>query len=856
MMRQYRRIKESCTDAILFFRLGDFYEMFQHDAKEASSILNLTLTQRNGIPMCGIPYHAAPSYISRLLTAGRKVAICEQVSPPAKGKGITRREIVEIITPGTVVDEKFLDQKSNNYILSLGRTETTVSASYIDTSTGEFVITAFPWEDRAGKLKELLYRIMPREMIIQESLLEEDRIISAIISEKENLLVNRFPDWSYEQEESRKKVEAQFQVTSLKGFGIQDNDTALFSCGVLLDYIRETAKMMLPHIRSVKRITESSCLILDESTQKNLELIRNLQDGSRKYSLLDILDNTKTALGARKLKQWILQPLIDIEAIRSRQERVELLYRNQLLLSSVRDRLSSVLDLERLAARVALDKAHAKDLLGIKTSLWGVLDLGDMLVESAFPDPFWVKENDTRREVTILATLIDSSISEDPSILLSEGNLIKDGYSSELDRLKERRKNSRQILDDYVKGEKEKSGITSLKIRYNRIIGYYLEVTKANIDKVPGHFIRRQSLLGSERYTTDQLVELETELNSLSETIINLEKKLFMAIRCEVKKSVGLLLKTAGHLARIDCIQSLAQAATIGGYTRPAVTGPPELRIHRGRHPVVEAHLPPGDFVPNSIHIGGSRPFFILLTGPNMAGKSTYLRQTALIILMAQMGSYIPAEEASIGIVDKIFCRVGATDNLARGESTFLVEMNETANILRNATENSLVIMDEVGRGTSTHDGLSIAWAVSEYLLDNTRAKTLFATHYHELTLLRNEALDNFSMEVKEHKGSIVFLKKVTPGPAGHSYGIHVAGLAGLPEEVLLRAEELLRQIEQVETREFLGTPERKERKPSQNELFSREEVLIKRIQSLDITKMTPLDALNLIAGWKKELEE
>ncbi|MEW5814518.1 MAG: DNA mismatch repair protein MutS [Spirochaetota bacterium] len=860
MMKQYQRIKHKAKDAILFFRLGDFYEMFQQDAREASALLNLTLTQRNGIPMCGIPYHAAHSYIARLLNAGKKIAICEQITLPKTGRGIVDRDIVEIITPGTVVDENYLDKSANNYLVSLGRYKYELSFAYLDSSTGEFYATSFAWDERAERLKEEINRLKPREMLIQESLIEEDSIINNIIHEQQGLMINRYPDWYYDLDNSRKKLEKQFSVANLKGFGITDATNAILSTGVLLEYLEETSKALLPHIREIRLYGDADFLRLDESTQKNLEIVRNLYDGGKRYTLLEVLDYTKTSMGSRKLRKWLLHPLNNLDRILARLNKVDILYRNQILLASIRENLGSMLDIERLSARVAMDKANAKDLLGIKNTIFNVIALEELLKNFHCETLFSGQVQETKNEVYSLAEFLDRAIMEDPSIVITEGRLIKNGYSEELDTIKKLKKDSQMILNDYLKSEKDKTGISSLKIRYNKIIGHFLEVTKANSRFVPGHFIRRQSLVGSERYTTDKLIELETSLNNAAERIIELEKQLFLDIRARVKKAVPELLETADYISDVDSYASFAQAATIHGFTMPKLDTSKEVIIIDGRHPVVEAHLPPGEFIPNSVQVNSDSCSFILLTGPNMAGKSTFLRQTALIVLMAQAGSFVPAQEAKIGIVDKIFCRVGASDNLARGESTFLVEMNETANILRSATERSLIIMDEVGRGTGTNDGLSLAWAVSEYILDKIHAKTLFATHYQELTQLEHPKITNLSMDVLEKGDEVIFLKKVKKGPSSNSYGIHVAELAGLPGEVIGRAKEVLKRTLLPASAAVLKKESSQESKSQtkryihQGELFSPYEMLAKEIASVDINNVTPVDALNLIARWKKEL--
>jgi DNA mismatch repair protein MutS len=853
MMIQYRKIKEQYSDTILFFRLGDFYEMFERDAKEASQILDITLTKRNGVPMCGIPYHAAQSYIAKLLKAQKKIAICEQTHVPKPGKGIATREVIEVITPGTVVDENLLERNENNYLVSIGRFNTKYALAYIDCSTAEFYAGSFSENERVEWIKRELIRLGPKEIIIQESLIEDDEAVRKILFEREGIVINRYPDWNFDYDTNRSMLQKQLGVANLKGFGIDEGAAEVPVAGVLLDYIRETSKSMLPHIRSLSIITESSYVCLDESTQRNLELIRNLQDGSKRYSLLQVLDFTKTSMGARRLKQWMLHPLIDRTAIEKRLDSVDLLYRNQILLSHIRELLGKILDIERISAKIAMDRAHAKDLLGIRFSLEWIIYIIDLISTYTKMENVIKAIEPSIEDSKALIDLIDRSIMEEPSILLNEGNLIKKGYNEELDKLRKLTENARGVLEKLLIEEKKKTNISSLKLRYNRIIGYYFEVTKTNLHLVPPYFIRRQSLVSGERFSTEQLIEKETEINSASERIVELEKELFLHIRNKVKEKIPFLIAIADKIAVLDVLQSFAFSSTTCGYTRPIVKDDTALIIKEGRHPVVEAHLPSGSFIPNSITMNTKEGLFVLLTGPNMAGKSTFLRQVALIVLMAHMGCFIPASEAEIGIVDKIFCRVGATDNLARGESTFLVEMNETAHILRSATERSLLILDEVGRGTSTNDGLSIAWAVTEYILKNKRAKTLFATHFHELTSLSHPDIINLSMEVLERGGEIVFLKKVKNGPADNSYGIHVARLAGLPEEVIERARGILEEI--IEKRNEVKCALSEKPEMSQSMLFSIPEMIIQEIKGFDINAFTPLQALNTIERWKKELK-
>ena len=855
MMRQYKRIKKSHTDSILFFRLGDFYEMFLSDAKEASSILNITLTKRHGIPMCGIPYHAAHGYISRLLKAGKKIAVCEQTRMPADGRGIADREVVEIITPGTVVDEDFLDKDKNNYLLAAGKYRNSLSIAYTDLSTGEFFASSFNADHTVEILRRELLRLSPGEVLIQQSLLEDNDSAARLLDERNNLLVNRYPDWAFDIENSAELLKKQFNLHSLKGFGISDDDPAVFSCGVVLEYLADTSKSLLPHIRRLKIIRDEDFLMLDESSLRNLEICSNLQDGSRRYSLLEVLDHTRTAMGARKLKNWLLHPLLSKDEIVSRQQRVEFLYHNQILLSGLTEKLSGILDIERLTSRIGMDKAYAKDLLAVRNSLRSSFELNLLLTEWKSGQGPGTLEKSAADSAAEMLNLLENSIDEDPSVVLTEGRMIKPGFSTELDKLKNLKQQSKKILTEYIEKEKQESGIASLKIRYNKIIGYFIEVTKTNLNLVPPHFIRRQSLVSAERFTTDRLIQLETDLNSASDDAVELEKTLFLEVREKIKQKIDTLLTLSEYISVIDCLSSLSAAATKYGYVKPVINETDSVVIIKGRHPVVEANIPYGEFIPNNLNFKSGGIKFALITGPNMAGKSTYLRQNALIILMAQTGSFIPAERAEIGLVDRIFCRVGASDNLARGESTFMVEMNETANILNSATDRSLVIMDEVGRGTGTNDGLSIAWAVSEYLLNRIKSKTLFATHYHELTKLEHPNLTNLSLEVKESGNEIVFLKRIKEGPADASYGIHVASLAGLPEQVINRAGEIQHELENREQTVDVSVKNASEKQSDDRitELFAAEDMLKGEVLGFDLNNCTPLQALNKIEEWKKK---
>ncbi|ORC37226.1 DNA mismatch repair protein MutS [Marispirochaeta aestuarii] len=850
MMRQYRRIKQENRDAILFFRLGDFYEMFEQDAREVSGILNITLTKRHNIPMCGIPYHAASAYIGRLLKAGKKIAVCEQTALPPKGKGIAEREVVEIITPGTVLEEDYLDNRRNNYLFSFGIYGSTACFAYLDLSTGDFKATSVKKERFHEYLSLELNRLDPKEVLLQESLYDEDQVLRQIIGDRKSMVINRIPDWHFDQTDAFQRLCRQFGTANLKGFGIDQDDPLVMTTAAVLEYVGETSKTLLDHIRSMERYTDETYVGLDTATQRNLELVRNLNDGSEQYTLLEVLDYSRTSLGARRIRSRLLHPLRNMEQINSRLDALEALYRNQILLGSIRDELGGVLDLQRLATRVALQKAHAKDLLSIRNTLSSARRIPGLLQGCGNKEALPALSPEQEMTLDRLTELLSESLHEDPSILLTEGRLIAPGYHKELDRLRNARRDRKRVLDEYLERERASSGIANLRIKYNKIIGYFFEITKSNLKAVPEHFIRRQSLVGSERFTTDELIHIETEVNSAAERAIELEREVFLELREKVRTSLDELYACAEYLAEMDALASFAYAATVHGFIRPQVGGSGGIIIEEGRHPVVEKHLPPGDFIPNSLRLGGEDPPFALITGPNMAGKSTVLRQTALIVLMAQIGSFVPAARAEIGLVDRIFCRVGASDNLARGESTFLVEMNETANILRYMSNSSLVIMDEVGRGTSTNDGLSIAWAVSEYILEK-KVNTLFATHYHELTSIENPGLRNLHMEVLEKEGEIIFLKRLKEGAAAGSYGIHVARLAGIPDQVIRRAAEILGGLDDGAQLTVLppGAGE------IQHDLFGADDMVIQEIKNLKIDSTTPLEALNFLARLQKTLK-
>ncbi|MCR5605787.1 MAG: DNA mismatch repair protein MutS [Treponema sp.] len=859
LMIQYQSIKDNYKNEVLFFRLGDFYEMFNDDAVEVSRLLNLTLTHRGAQPMCGIPYHASKIYIARLLRLGKKIAICEQVGEIAHGKGLTERKVIEVITPGTAVESEYLDLGTNSYLAALNVVNGIAAFAFIDVTTSEFHATSWKASSMLDGFSKELGRCSPKELILPDSL-KKNKDVQTVLESYQTLSVSYYPDWHFSQELSYKRLINQFKTVNLKSFSLTETSPEVSPAGFLLDYLQKTTNTEAPHIEGISVYKESQYVIIDDSSRRNLEIVSNLRDGSVQYTLLECVNHTLTAMGKRMIRSWLLFPLSSSKAVLQRQEKVAFFVEKQNVMDNVRKSLEPVLDIERLASRIAMDRAHAKDLKALSFSLqcWNNTI---QLLDDAFD---LLDISDARN----IINLIESSICDDPATSLTDGRIIKDGWSKELDHWREVQSNFSQILEEYAEEERKKTGIPNLKIKYNNNAGYFIEVTKGKLSQVPSHFIMRRSLVNAERYTTERLQELESELNTAGSKILELERDLFLDIRNRLHSYVPYLLKVAENIGFVDVTASFAYSANLHNWVRPVIDDSLVFDVKDGRHPVVEMHLPSGEFVPNdlSIEAGSSvkKPVFCLITGPNMAGKSTYLRQNALIALLAQTGCYVPASSAHIGIVDRIFCRVGASDNLARGESTFLVEMSETAHILRSATEKSLVIMDEVGRGTSTEDGLSIAWAISEYLLNSIRCKTLFATHYHELTRLSHPALQDLCMEVSETDGSVIFLRKVIKGAAANSYGLHVAKLAGVPSAVVERAQDILNHIQSVDENRDLSQikteieqPENatKNKKPASTPgLFSDEEMILDAILSVDTDNITPMQALKYISSWKNTL--
>lgn len=795
MMRQYLDVKENCKDCILFFRLGDFYEMFFEDAKIASKELELVLTGRDcGLeeraPMCGIPYHAANAYIGRLVSAGYKIAICEQLEDPSAAKGIVKRGIIKIITPGTYTDSSFLEENKNNYIMSFYLEDNICSMSFADISTGEFNCTHSNFKE--ALVLDEISKFAPREIILDENI--NENFICTIKERFTNISISKIKEENFSHNIDE-NLKSQFN-----NFKKNEYETIVKkSCNGLLYYIFHTQKNILSNINKINYYNIIDYLTIDVNSRRNLEITENLREKTKKGSLLWVLDKTNTAMGGRQLRRWIEQPLINKNAIENRLNAVEELLNNLSLQEDLKENLKSIYDIERIVGKVASKSVNAKELISLRCSISKVPFIKKCL--SNFKSDLFLnmKENiDTLEDIT---ELLNKSLLDNPSLSVKEGNIIKEGFNEEVDSLREGKSNGKKWIASLEQKEREETGIKSLKVSYNKVFGYFIEVTKANLSLVPeGRYIRKQTLSNAERYITPELKEMEEKILGAEEKLIDIEYKLFTNIRDLIEENIDRMQKSARIISDIDCLCSLATVAIDNNYKKPIINAKDEIHIEEGRHPVVEKVIPKGEFVSNDSLIDIKENQLILITGPNMAGKSTYMRQVALITIMAQIGSFVPAKSANISICDKIFTRIGASDDLAAGKSTFMVEMWEVSNILKNATPKSLVLLDEVGRGTSTYDGLSIAWAVIEYICNNKdlRCKTLFATHYHELTKLENtiNGVKNYSVSVSELENEIVFLRKIIRGGADQSYGIEVAKLAGLPSPVITRAKEILNNIE------------------------------------------------------------
>ena len=882
MLQQYMEIKSSHEDAILFYRMGDFYEMFFDDAVLAAKVLGITLTSRssknaeNKIPMCGVPYHAASSYLAKLVKAGHRVAVCEQVEDPRSVKAgkIVKREVARVVTPGVTTDEQLLDEKSNRYLstifLSSDKSNVTYGVAHLDISTGEFLVSE---HDNLDGLLDELTRMAPAELLAEDSEEENGQeVIAAIMAFLPNLCLTRRPEHTFYLETARETLLEHFETLNLAGFGCEHMKAGISAAGALLQYVLETQKTACSHIEKLIPVILEDVLIVDEPSRRNLELAQTIVGGSRKGSLLDTLDYTSTPMGARLLKRRLLFPLRDVDQIRARLEGVEVLYTDSRLRESLLGLLTDVYDLERLNSRVVLGGANPRDLLAIRNTLAQLPAIKNLFSE--VKDGILHQIVSELNELPEIRTLLEKCIRDDAPITLREGKIIRDGFHPELDELMAIQRDGRGMILALEAKERERTGIAKLKIGFNKVFGYFLEVSRGQLANVPDYFIRKQTLVNAERFITPDLKEFESKVMGAEEKRLDLEYQIFTDTRNQVASQSRALLETAANLARLDYFTCLAEAARRHRYVKPDVNDSEEITIIEGRHPVIERTLPAGRFVPNDIHLDQENEEVLIITGPNMAGKSTVLRQTALIVLMAQMGSFVPAEKAEIGLVDRIFTRVGAMDDLRRGQSTFMVEMNETANILNNATEKSLVILDEIGRGTSTFDGLAIAWAVAEDLVNknNKGVKTLFATHYHELTelaLTRNR-VKNYNIGVREWNDTIIFLHKIMKGGTNRSYGIQVAALAGVPPKVVERAHEILKNIEQGEFDHF-GKPriaagknmKNKSRAgvsakhPNQLSLFADSlDPVREKLEAIKPDGLSPIEALNLLYELKKLSEE
>ncbi len=854
MMRQYHDAKQQVPDALLFFRMGDFYEMFHEDAKVASQLLGLALTSRdkaNPIPMAGIPVRSVDTYLRRLLALGRKVAICEQMEDPREAKGIVERAVTRIVTPGTVTEESVLEAKTNNFLASLFPTSSGAGLAWVDVSTGTFKVS----EVNGDRVLDELSRIDPSELLLPERLPGDSAEFLATVREAIRGTITTRPDWAYEANEAQRILTTHFGVRTLDGFGCGDLTTALQAAGAALQYLEETQKTGQTHIARIERVRDGARLIMDRTTRRALELTASMGDGARGSTLLAVLDHTRTAMGGRCLKTWLLSPLMDRESIRQRLDAVGELVEDAFRRKDLRETLGGIYDLERIAAKVATGRAGPRDLVSLRESAEKLPALKDRL-GGTYAEAL-AREGERLDTLDDLATLVGQALVDGPPPNQRDGGFIRDGYHEELDELRSLRRDGKDWIAAFQKTESERSGIPSLKVGFNKVFGYYLEITHAHRDRVPAEYHRKQTLKNAERYITPELKEYETKVLTADDKAKALETELFVKLRDAVMAHVPRIQAAAEAVAAVDTLASLAEAAALRGYARPEILDSEELEIRDGRHPVLEVSQTDEPFVPNDVEMAADERRVLVITGPNMSGKSTYLRQTALIVIMAQCGSFVPAKSARIGLADRIFTRVGASDDLSRGKSTFMVEMSETANILNNATSRSLLVLDEIGRGTSTYDGVAIAWAVTEYLATEIGARTLFATHYHELTEIagRFRNVTNLNVAVREWGDEVIFLRKISEGGTDRSYGIHVARIAGVPKQVIKQAGEILARLEE---------GRRPQVKPQtggdhQLALFTPAPLshpVLDELRTIDPDLLTPLEALGRLAALRERLLE
>ena len=873
MMQHYIKTKEEYEDCILFYRLGDFYEMFFEDAETVSKELELTLTGKDcGLaeraPMCGVPFHAADNYINRLVEKGYKVAICEQMEDPKKAKGIVKREVIRVVTPGTNLYTQALDETKNNYIMSVAYISNRFGIAFADVTTGAFMVTEV---EKLRNLLDEIYKFSPAELICNEAFCMSGVDLEELRN-RLHLSVSALDNWYFDDDLCQRTLKDHFHVGTLEGLGLKDYDCATIAAGALLTYLLETQKNSLDHMRKITPYITDKYMLIDSSTRRNLELTETMREKEKRGSLLWVLDKTKTAMGARMLRSFIEQPLIEEEAINQRLDAVEEINRQEMDREEIREYLGPVYDLERLISRVSYQSANPRDLIAFKTSIGMIPHIRRLLGQ--FQSEELKKVYEDMDELQDLYQVLDKAIVEDPPLAMKEGGIIKDGYDQQIDDYRQAKTKGKTWLAELEAEEKEKTGIKNLKIKYNKVFGYYLEVTNSFKDMVPDYYTRKQTLTNAERYITPRLKELEDMILGAEDKLYALEYDRFAEIRNMIAGEVERIQKTARAIAKLDAYLSMALVASRNQYVRPKINTRGIIDIKDGRHPVVEKMITNDMFIPNDTYLDNGKNRISVITGPNMAGKSTYMRQTALIVLMAQIGSFVPASKANIGIVDRIFTRVGASDDLASGQSTFMVEMTEVANILRNATAKSLLILDEIGRGTSTFDGLSIAWAVIEHI-SNPRllgAKTLFATHYHELTELEGKlpGVNNYCIAVKERGDDIVFLRKIVKGGADKSYGIQVAKLAGVPDSVINRAKELVEELVSADITSTVKdiASEGKKSKTKQPvhydevdmeqiSLFDtvKDDDVLEELKSIKIDELRPVDALNVLYRLQNKLK-
>ena len=886
MMQQYLNTKNEYKDCILFYRLGDFYEMFFEDALICSKELEITLTgkdygQKERAPMCGIPHHAVDNYLSKLIDKGYKVAICEQVEDPKTAKGIVKREVVRVVTPGTNTSSQSLDETKNNYLMAIVHTTTAYGISIVDVTTGDFYLTEL---DNNRKLTDEIYKWSPSEIICNDTFMVSGIDIEALKLYK-NISISSLEPWYFDDDLCVRSLKEHFNVGSLDGLGLKDYTIGVIAAGCVMQYLRETQKIALSHITRINPYNYEKFMLLDSSTIRNLELTETIREKQKRGSLLWVLDKTKTAMGARLLRKFLEQPLIDLDMINERLEAVSSFKDNMIVREEIREYLGPIYDLERLMSKVSYKSANPRDLIAFKSSLSMLPHIKYLLVNMLNSEKSHNKANlletvteqlDTLEDIF---SLIDKSIEDEPPITTKEGGIIKIGYNDEVDRLRSAKTEGKNWLMELEARQREATGIKNLRIKFNKVFGYYLEVTNSYKNLVPDSWTRKQTLTNAERYTTTELKELEDIILGAEDKLFSLEYDLFCEIRDRIAAEVSRIQSTAKAVAKIDVFSSLALVAEQNNYVRPEMNTSGSITVKNGRHPVVEKMTSHDMFVANDTILDCKKNRISIITGPNMAGKSTYMRQTALIVLMAQIGSFVPADSADISIVDRIFTRVGASDDLASGQSTFMVEMTEVANILRNATKNSLLILDEIGRGTSTFDGLSIAWAVVEYIASSVGAKTLFATHYHELTELEGklDGVNNYCIAIKEVGDDIVFLRKIVKGGADKSYGIQVAKLAGVPENVLKRAADIAKELSHNDlaqkarkiepdiisnnsTNQNSKRRNRKAVKESEEEqlslfTYTRCDDIVMELRDIDLSRITPIDAMNKLYEIQKKLD-